>query len=125
MFSKIIPLLWKTSILTFFFKISQIFWLVDSKFQNHYNHLILSHLSHLSHLSPMLLIFFSPLSCLFNLFISNSHSLNFPNRDVVVIVQRSLGSEITDTLGCQLLSRNIKILMFNSSLSNSFPNPIR
>jgi len=38
---------------------------------------------------------------------------------------RSLDSEIVVTLGYQLLPRHFNTLMFSSSLSNSFPKPIR
>jgi len=61
----------------------------------------------------------------FRLCISISCSLCLPNNVVVVIVYRSLDYEMVVTLGCQLLSRNFNTLMFSSSLSNSFPKPIR
>jgi len=43
----------------------------------------------------------------------------------MVIVDKSLGFEMVVTLGCCLLSRHFKTLMFNSSLLNSFPKPMR
>ena len=73
-------------------------------------------------LSVRLLDFFSTVSISFSLVISNSCSLSLPKSVVVVSVVKSLVSDIAVTLGCQLLSRHFRILIFNSSLSNCFPN---
>ena len=76
-------------------------------------------------LSGRLLDFFSIDSISFNLVISSSCSLNLPNNVVVVRVVKSLISDIAVTLGWQLLSKHLRILMFNSSLSNYFPSLIK
>jgi len=76
-------------------------------------------------LSARLLFFFSIVSISFSLVISNSCSLDLPKSDTVLSVVKSLVSNITFTLGCQLLSRHFRILMFSSSLSNCFPYPIK
>jgi len=73
----------------------------------------------------MFFIFFSLDSYSFSLCISISCSLSWPNNAVVVIVDKSIDSEMVVTLGCQLLSSHFSTLMFTSSLSNFFPKPIR
>jgi len=54
-----------------------------------------------------------------------SSSLNFPNNETMVIVERSLALEMVVTFGCQPLSRHFNTLMFSYSLSKSFPIPMR
>ncbi|XP_068474978.1 uncharacterized protein [Phaseolus vulgaris] len=47
-----------------------------------------------------------------------------PNNEAVVKDVKSFDSEIAVTLGCQVLSTHLRILMFNSSLSKVFPRLI-
>jgi len=76
-------------------------------------------------LRARLLVFPSTISISFSLVISNSCSLSLPKSVAVVSVVKSLVSNIIVTLGCQLLLRHFKILMFSSSLSNYLPSPIK
>ena len=76
-------------------------------------------------LSARLLDFFSTVFISFSLVISSSCSLNLPNSADMVRVVKSLVLDIAVTLGCQLLSKHLKILMFSSSLSNYFSSIIR
>jgi len=69
--------------------------------------------------------FFSLDSCSFSLSISISSSLSLPNNSAVVVGDRFLDYKMVVSLGCQLLSRHFTTLLFSSSLSNSFPKPIR
>jgi len=75
--------------------------------------------------SKLFLAFLSLLSCLFNLFISISCSLSFPNEAAVVRVVRSRDSEIFLTLGCHVLPNHFRTLIFNSFMSKVFPRPMR
>ena len=75
-------------------------------------------------LSARLLDFFSTVFISFSLVISSSCSFNLPNSADMVRVFKSLVSDIAVTLGCQLISKHLRILMFSSSLSNYFPSPI-
>jgi len=76
-------------------------------------------------LSAKLLDFFSTASISFSLVISNLCSLNLPKSVAIVSVVKSLVSDIVVTLGCQLMSRHFRILMFNSFLSNYFSKVIK
>ena len=73
----------------------------------------------------MFLTFFSLDSSSFSLCISISCSLSLPNNAAVVNVDRSLVFEIVVTFCCQDLSRHFNTFIFNSSLSNSLPKPMR
>jgi len=64
-------------------------------------------------------MFFTCFSWSFSQFISSSCSLSFPNKDAIVNVVKSFDYEMAVTFGCQYLSKHLKILMFNSSLSKT------
>ena len=76
-------------------------------------------------LKAMLPTCFSSFSWSFSRFIWSSCSLNFPNKEVMVNVVKSLDSEIALTFGCQDLSKLLRILMFSSSLSKILPRLMR
>ena len=69
--------------------------------------------------------FLSVVSYSLSLLSSSSCSISFPNSAVDPSFDRSRLSDMAVTFGCQLLLRHFNIFMLSSSLSNSFPNPVR